>query len=80
MLVLNGRDQINTELPYLQDQKSLTLRWRSVSEWGSDRVAICFVNYNCQQVGFAWPWPIQYSITLRIRPKIIDAPVMLFWM
>jgi len=25
MFVLNGRDQINTELPYLQDQKSLTL-------------------------------------------------------
>jgi len=78
--ILNGRSQISTELPYLQDQKSLTLRWRSFSEWDSDRVAICFANKDCEHVGFALQWPIQYSITLLMRPTIIDTPLTLILM
>jgi len=79
-LILNGRSQISAELPNLQDQKSLTLRWRSFPEWGSDWVAICFANKDCQHVGFALQWPIQHSITLLIRPKIVDAPLTLILM
>ena len=79
-LILNGRSQISTELPYLQFQKSLTFHWRTFSEWDSDRVAICFANKDCQHIGFALQWPIQYSITLLMRPKIVDTPLTLILM
>jgi len=80
MLILNGRSRISTELPYLQNHISLTLRWRSFSEWDSDRVAICLANKDCQHLGFALQWPIHYSNTLLNRPKIIDTPLTLIVM
>jgi len=52
----------------------------SFSQWESDRVAICFVNTDCQHIGFSLQWPIQYSITVLIRPTIVDAPLTLILM
>jgi len=40
-------------LPKMQSHKSLTLYWRSSSEWGSDLVASSLANKGCQYVGYA---------------------------
>jgi len=45
--------QVTGELPYLQDHKSLTLRWRSCWEWGGDRITISFANESYQYVRYA---------------------------
>ena len=48
MLVLHGSDQINTHLPYLQDQKSLMLHWRSfqcIAYLQSAAIDNCIDNY-----------------------------------
>jgi len=50
---MHNNDQVTGELPYLQDHKSLTLRWRTCQEWGGDRVAILFANKNGQYVRYA---------------------------
>jgi len=44
---MHNNDQVTGELPYLQDQKSLTLRWCSGYEWGGDHVAISVANESC---------------------------------
>jgi len=41
-MIMHCNDQIASELPYLQDHESLTLRWRSYSEWGKEPVALSF--------------------------------------
>jgi len=41
-LIMHSNDQIASELPDLQDQKSLTLHWPSYSEWGRESVALFF--------------------------------------
>ena len=41
-MIMHSNDQIASELPDLQDQKLLTLRWRSYSEWGREHVALSF--------------------------------------
>jgi hypothetical protein len=60
-------------------QKSLTLHWYSVSEWGSDRVVYCFAKEGCQYVGYGKQWPGHVSITIHTRLKIIDAPLTLIF-
>jgi len=57
----------------MQGQKSLTLRWSSDSEWGSDRLSLSFAE-NASQYHISEP--LQQSatqITNEARPKIIDA-------
>jgi len=45
-------EQIAFELTYLQDQKSLTLRWRSFPEWGCYRVALAYIWKDCQYIAY----------------------------
>ena len=49
---MDNSEEIAFQLPYVQDQKSLTLRWRSFSEWGSDRIACPFAYKDCQFIGY----------------------------
>jgi len=46
-------DQLTIQLPYLQDQKSLTLHWRWFSEWDIDHVAVFFFYQSSQYIGHA---------------------------
>jgi len=39
---MNGCNQSPLVLHKMQNQESLMLRWRSVSEWGSDHVVYSF--------------------------------------
>jgi hypothetical protein len=41
-LVMDSSDPVTFQLPYLQDLKSLTLRWRSFSECGREPDSIIF--------------------------------------
>jgi len=52
MVILNS-DSNTSQLPYLQDQKLLTLRWRLLSQWGSDHVACCFAYKGRHYNGYA---------------------------
>ena len=63
----------------VQHTKSLTLCWRSFSEWGCDHDAITFVQNSCQYDDYGYlpyqsPWIIQDAI-----PKIVDTLLTLFW-
>jgi len=50
---MHSSDQITSQLPYLQDKTSLTLRWRSFSAWGSDPVAVSSAYESCRYDGYA---------------------------
>jgi len=50
---MHNSKQITAQIPYLEDQKSMTLCWRSFSECGSDCVAFCFAYTGCQYIGYA---------------------------
>jgi len=64
-------------LPKMRDHKSLTLSWRSFSTWGRERVISCFTNKGGQYLSYDYLKPIATQITQNVRPKIIDAPLML---
>jgi len=51
--VVHNSDHITVQWPYLHDHKSLMLRWCSLSEWGSYRVAVAFAYTICQYVVYA---------------------------
>jgi len=72
-----SNNQIAFELPDLQDQKLLTLRWRSISEWGRECVASSSAYKAGQYRICEWPQPIATQITNEARPKIDDAPLTL---
>jgi len=61
----------------MQTQKSLTLSWRSNSQWGSDRVACWFAHKGSQYNGYATQRLNQFTITLLTTPKIVDAELKL---
>jgi len=46
-------NQSPLRLPKMQSQKLLTLRWYSISEWGSDHVTFSFAYKWCQYSGYA---------------------------
>jgi len=72
-LIIHRNDHIAFELPDLQDQKSLTLRWHSISDWGRERVARSFA-YGAGQYRISeWSQPIAIQITNDPRPTILDA-------
>ena len=58
MLIMNNSEQITSQTPYLQDQLSLTLRWRSFSACGCYHVTFSlayksgpYVDYGyCEQI------------------------------
>jgi len=41
-------------LPKMQPTKSLTLCWRSFSDWGSDHIVIAFIQNACQYVDYGY--------------------------
>jgi len=51
--VKHNSDQISVYQPYLPNHKSLTLRWRSFSEWGAERVAVSYAYKSSQYIGYA---------------------------
>jgi len=50
MLVMNNSEQIAFQLTYLQDKKSLILRWCWVLESGCYCVTVHFAYNGCQSV------------------------------
>ena len=76
---MHSSDQIASQLPDLQDQKSFTLCWRSYSGWGRERVAHS-VAWNASQYHiYEWPQQINPQITNDARPTIVDAPLTLIF-
>jgi len=63
MLIINRKDHITFDLPDLLDQKSLTLRWRPISEWGREREARTFAYRASQYPIYEWSQPIAKQIT-----------------
>jgi len=80
MSVMHNSDQITVQWPYLQDHKSLTLCWRSISEWGGNGIGDSFAYKSCQYVSYAQQRPDYCSVTKLTRPQIIDAPLTLISM
>jgi len=64
-------------LPMTHDHKSLTLRWRSLSWWGREGIAICFAYKGGQGFLCDWLQPIGGGISQDAWPKIVDAPLTL---
>jgi len=65
------------DLPDLQDQKSLTLCWRSISEWGREHEARSLAYKTSQYRMDEWSQPIDKQITNDARPKIVDTQLTL---
>lgn len=53
MLLMHNSKEIIVQLPYLQDQKLLTLHWSSFPECGIDCVACSFAYKGCHYIGYA---------------------------
>jgi len=78
-LIMHSNDQIAPELPDLQDQELLTLRWRSYWEWGRERVALSFAYKSSQYHIYEWPQPMATQINNDARLKIAEAPLTLIF-
>ena len=50
---MQDSDQVTVEQRYLQNQKSVTLGWRSFLQWGGDHVAVYVACKSWQQIGYA---------------------------
>jgi len=59
--------------PKMQDQKSLTLRWRSFSEWGRECVTSSLAYRGSRYIIYERLYLIATQITQGARPKIIDS-------
>jgi len=60
-------------LPYLQDLKSLILRWRSFSRWGRQCGGFSFAYKRWQHFHYVYSLPNPVFISWLTGPKIIDA-------
>jgi len=78
-LIMNRNDHIAFDLTGLQDQKSLTLCRRSISQWGRERETRSVANKGSQYPIYEWSQLIAKQITNDARPKIIDAPLTLIF-
>jgi len=78
-LIIYRNDHISFELPDLQDQKSLTRCWCSISEWCRERETRSFAYKASQYRIYEWSQPIAMQITNDARPKIVDAMLTLCW-
>jgi len=74
---MNGCNQLALRLPKMHSRKSLTLRWSSFSERGSDCVIYSFAKKGCQYACYGWFRPRHHSITVLTRLKIVDTPLTL---
>jgi len=71
--VMHKSNQITVYLPYFQDHKSLTLRCRSFSQWGSDHGAGSFAYESCRYIGYEYERPNRCVISVLTKPRIVDA-------
>jgi len=55
---MNCSHEVKFWLPTMQDQKSLTLHWRSFSGWGREGVAIDFASEGSQYLIYRYLQPI----------------------
>jgi len=67
-------------LPMIHDQQSLTLRWRSFSWWGMDRIAICFAYKGSYKFLYDSIHPIGGVISPDAWLKLVDARLTLIFM
>jgi len=74
-LIMCSKDQITFELSNLQDQHSLTLCWRLLSEGGRECVTLTFAYKASQYLIDVWPQQITTQITDDARPTIVKAPL-----
>ena len=72
-------NQSPLRLHMMHSQKLWTLRWRSFSEWSSDRVVYYFAKEGCQYIGYGKQRPGHFSITVHTRLKIVDIPLTLIF-
>jgi len=77
---MNGYHQSALRLPKMHSQKSLTFRWSSFSEGGSQCVVYCFAKKNRQYAHYGYFRPRHHSIAVLTRLKIVDTPLMLILM
>jgi hypothetical protein len=66
--------------PSTQDQKSLTLCWRSFSWWGREGNVICLAYKGCQKYLCDWLQPIGGVISQDSWRRIVDGPLTLIFM
>jgi hypothetical protein len=59
--------------PRMHDHKLLTLRWRSVLQWGREGIAICVAYKGSQNSLDDWLQPIRGVISQDAWSKIVDA-------
>jgi len=76
-VIIYKNNHIAFDLPDLQVHKSLTLRWRSISEWGRECGARSFAYKASQYCMYEWSQPIAKQMTNDARPKIVEAPLTL---
>jgi hypothetical protein len=72
-LVMDSSDQVTFKLPYIQDNKLLTVSCRSFSRWGREQNTSDFDMEGSQYVVYEWLQPITTYVTQDAHPKIIDA-------
>ena len=66
--------------PRTDEQKSLTLCWRSFSWWGREGIANCFAYKGNRKFLYDWLQPIGGVISQYTWPKIVDALLTLIFM
>jgi len=72
-LIIYRNNHIAYDLPNLQYQKSLTLRWRSISQWGGELEARSFAYSASQYRIYEWSQPFAKQFTDDARPPIVDS-------
>jgi len=69
-LIIDNSNHITSKTTYLEDQKSLTLRWFSFSVWGSYRLAFSCAYRGGRYVGYGYQRAKHFPIKLLSRSKI----------
>jgi len=71
---MHQNGQVSNQLPDLQDQKSLTLCWRSFSESGRERIAFSCAYKGSLYVVDECLWPLSMESNRDARPNIVGTP------
>jgi len=78
-LFVNACIQVPLILPKKQVQKSLTLRWRSFSRWGTGCLAFSIIQKGVQYYVSDYVQPVALQITQVTWPPIVDAPLTIIF-
>jgi len=73
--IMHLSNQVSDSWPDLQDKTSLTLYWRSFSEWCRERVAFCFDYKGGLYLICECLLPITTQVTQDAGRKIVDTPL-----